>query len=231
VRLGLYGVPAGEGAGRETLAAGLASALAAAGAVVIELGERARGKAGTSCDAVIVVGDDGQTVDGADGGAGSRWSIDAFARAGGPVLAIGAGVRVLCRLGQLPGQVNESAREDGASGPVVSHVRVEGRATPFTSAIPAGRVLRWTPAVAAARAAAAPATLEWQLPDLAALSTRGQVIFRACDAAGGTRRHSSIAGVSNQRGNVLGLLAPVEIVAGDGEQLLRSLRLHLRASR
>jgi len=107
----------------------------------------------------------------------------------------------------------------------VRGVRVEGRPTPFTSAIPAGRVLRWAPAPSAA------ATLEWQLPDLALLSTRGQVIFRACDAAGGTRRHSAIAGVSNQRGNVVGLLVPVDIVAGDGEQLLRSPRLHLLASR
>jgi phosphoribosylformylglycinamidine (FGAM) synthase-like amidotransferase family enzyme len=216
MRLGFYGGAGdgtGEGAAGEALRAGFASA----GVVLVGIGRGGQ----PGCDALVVAGSGG----GGDGDEHQTLvlaAIEAFARTGAPVLVIGAGVRVLCGLGQLPGQVT-SAREGAGAAPAPSHVRVEGRPTPFTSAIPAGRVLRLG-------AGTAPA-LEWQLSDEATLAARGQVIFRACDAAGGTRVHARIAGVSNERGNVVGLLATAEIVAGEGEQLLRSLRLHLRAAR
>ena len=210
MRLGLYGA-AGHGAAGETWRA----AVEAAGAVLVPIpvagvGEGGRGPA---CHAVLVTG--------SEAAGGPTEAIAAFARAGGPVLAIGAGVEIVCALGLLPGRLGE--RADDSPGQSASHVRVEGRPTPFTSAIPAGRVLR-LPAAPALRQ-------QWQLADLPGLQARGQVIFRACDAAGGARRPDAVLGVSNDAGNVVGLLAAVETVAGEGAQLLRSLRLHLRAKR
>src|SRR5205085_6996879 len=106
------------------------------------------------------------------------------------------GVGVLCALGLLPGQLTDGG-PGGVSGPApapATHVRVEGRPTPFTSAIPAGRVLRLP--------AAAGPSQRWQLSDAALVHARGQVIFRACDAAGGARAANAFAGLSNQAGHV-----------------------------
>ena len=212
MRLALLGAAQDDAVGRAWRAA-----VESAGAVLVPLAISTEVAAppvggGPGCDAVLVAGpaSDGDDV-----------AVGAFARAGGPILAIGAGVEVLCALGLLPGQLADAAAGP-AAGPA-SHVRVEGRPTPFTSAIPAGRVLR-LPAAPGPRQ-------RWQLPDAALLQARGQVIFRACDAAGGTRAPEAIAGLSNEQGNVVGLLAAEEIVAGEGVQLLRSLRLHLRAAR
>jgi len=213
MRLALLGAVRDDAAGRAWRAA-----VESAGALLVglasstEVSGQAEGGPGLGWDAVLVAG---PVSDGDDD------AVGAFARAGGPVLAIGAGVEVLCALGLLPGQLADAAAGP-AAGPA-SHVRVEGRPTPFTSAIPAGRVLRLPPAPGPRQ--------RWQLPDAALLQARGQVIFRACDAAGGTRAPEAIAGLSNEQGNVVGLLAAEEIVAGEGVQLLRSLRLHLRAAR
>ena len=213
MRLGLHGVAEEDGAGRS-----LASLVASLGAVTVSI-RAAVGAAGPfPWDALLLstpfgAGDDAQPM---------RTAIEAFARAGGPVLGIGGGFQSLCALGLLPGRV--VARGAGVPAADSSHLRVEGRPTPFTSAIPAGRVLR---------SARAPSPLEYQIAEAEALQARGQVIFRYCDAAGGTTRPiESIAGVCDQTGNVVGLLADPEIAGGDGAQLLGSLRMHhLKARR
>lgn len=208
MRLGLYGA-AGDGAAWRAV-------VESAGAVLVAI-PGGGAVSGSGCDAVLVAGPGA----GSDLTAWAPAAVAAFANGGGPVLAIGAGVEILCALGLLPGRLAERVADPAA--PSASHVRVEGRPTPFTSAIPAGRVLRLS--------AAPVPRQEWQLLDLPALQARGQVIFRACDAAGGTRRADAVLGVSNQAGNVVGLLATADTVAGEGAQLLRSLRLHLRAAR
>jgi hypothetical protein len=207
MRLGLYG--AGEDG------AAWRAVVASAGAVLVAMPDDVAA-GGPGCDAVLVVGREA----GSDGGPGAPGAVAAFARSGGPVLAIGAGVEIACALGLLPGRLAERGTDPASAS--ASHVRVEGRPTPFTSAIPAGRVLRLS--------AAPGPRQEWRL-DLPELQARGQVIFRACDSAGGARRGAAVLGVSNPAGNVVGLLAAADTVGGEGAQLLRSLRLHLRAGR
>jgi hypothetical protein len=109
----------------------------------------------------------------ADAGQGAV--VLAFARGGGPVLGLAEGFEALCALGLLPGRVTAPAGDDAAA--VSAHMRVEGRATPFTSAIPAGRVMTFGGAQAVG--------LRFELGEPDALEARGQVVFRYCDAAGG----------------------------------------------
>jgi hypothetical protein len=143
--------------------------------LVAALGEGAEvavleGAGGARCDAIVVCG-------GLADGNGERETaaVLAFARGGGAVLGLGAGFQALCVLGLLPGRVTASSDDEGETAR--AHVRVEGRATPFTSAIPAGRVmsLGGSPGVG----------LRYEIGEPADLEVRGQVIFRYCDAAGG----------------------------------------------
>jgi phosphoribosylformylglycinamidine (FGAM) synthase-like amidotransferase family enzyme len=176
------------------------------------------GDAPVSADAVLVV--DGGTDAASPAGAALR----AFAAAGGPVLGVGAGFGALCAAGLLPGRV-APARAAGASP---THVRVEGRATPFTWAIPAGRVVG---------AGAGALVARYLPPDPAALARAGRIILRYCDAAGGVAGEGeddgeSLAGVCDGDGRVVGLFPGVVVVAralapGLGRQLLSSLRLTL----
>ena len=108
-------------------------------------------------------------------------AVVAFARGGGPVLGVGEGFQALCALGLLPGRVTALAEDDA---PVDAHVRVEGRATPFTSAIPAGRVMSLNGAPAAG--------LRYDIGRARGAGGAGQVIFRYCDAAGGPPTSSAL---------------------------------------
>jgi phosphoribosylformylglycinamidine (FGAM) synthase-like amidotransferase family enzyme len=196
-----------------------------------------------SCSGVIVLGAfafDATESSNAGGPGGAEAdqplrAVVAFARAGGPVLGIGAGFQILCSLGLLPGRVSPGASTDPGAPALAAacHLRVEGRPTPFTSAIPAGRVMRLL-------SSAAPVSARYETDQAEALEARGQVIFRYCDAAGGatagaamvarggpttTTGGRSIAGVCDAAGGVVGLLADP---GDDGHQLLRSLRMHLR---
>jgi phosphoribosylformylglycinamidine (FGAM) synthase-like amidotransferase family enzyme len=172
--------------------------------VVPERGQPVRADA-----AVIAAGDDGEGAPETEG------ALREFAAAGGAVLGVGPGVAVLCRAGLLHGQVVPLS--SGTSPP--THVRVEGRATSFTWAIPAGRVLPVDAASPTARYLAA---------EPGALEADGRVVLRYCDGAGGVRR-DSVAGVCDARARVVGLLpgAPAaSALRGNlGRQLLGSLRL------
>jgi phosphoribosylformylglycinamidine synthase len=129
-------------------------------------------------------------------------SLRAFARGGGRLLALGDGVAWLCAAELLPGSI---AAEPAASAPARTHVRVEGRATPFTWAIPAGRILAL--AGAPGHRYAAPDD------DVAALDARGRVLFRFCDSSGGVthgeRRAAAVAGLCDDSGHVVGILGGV----------------------
>jgi phosphoribosylformylglycinamidine synthase len=163
-------------------------------------------------DAALVLRDDA-----AEAVPDTAAELRAFAAGGGAILGIGAGFAALCEAGLLPGEV--------MVGPLVAaaptHVRVEGRATPFTWAIPAGRVV-----ALAGRPAARyrPATLP-------ALEAAGQVILRYCDGAGGAARGGrgahAVAGICDTAGRVVGLLSDPALE----QQVIASLRLGTRALR
>jgi phosphoribosylformylglycinamidine synthase I len=139
-----------------------------------------------------------------------------FADKGGPVIAICNGFQIACEAGLLPGVLTRNASLHFACKDVF--LRVEGRPTPFTAAIPAGRVLRISIAHAEGR---------YVHPDVAALEAAGQVTFRYVSAQGEVTAEanpngsmSSIAGVCNARGNVVGLMPhperACEALLGDG---------------
>ena len=129
-------------------------------------------------------------------------AVKAFAEAGGPVLGICNGFQIACEAGLLEGALcrNSSLRFECRD----VHLRVEGRPTPFTGALPAGRILRLPIAHADGR---------YVHPDVARLEAEGRVLFRYVTADGGVTDAANpngslanIAGVCNAAGNVVGLM-------------------------
>ena len=130
--------------------------------------------------------------------------VVAFARRGGPVLAICNGFQIACEAGLLPGALLRNAGLRFVSAPV--HLRVESVATQFTSQYRLNQVLRIPIAHGDGRYTADADTL-------ARIEGEGQVVFRYVTAAGevsadanpnGSARN--IAGIVNATGNVLGMM-------------------------
>ena len=127
-----------------------------------------------------------------------------FAAAGGPVLGICNGFQILCEAGLLPGALirNDSLRFE--SRDVI--LRVEQSDTLFTSAYETGQLLRIPIAHGEGNYEADAETLD-------RLEGEGRVVFRYADRSGavtdaanpnGSRRN--IAGITNEHGNVLGMM-------------------------
>jgi phosphoribosylformylglycinamidine synthase len=157
--------------------------------------------------------------------------VRSFAEAGGPVLGICNGFQILCEAGMLPGALIRNRSLKFISRPV--DLRVEQSVAPFTSAYSVGEVLRMPIAHGEGCYVADAAVLD-------ELERTGRIAFRYCDAQGrvtpeanpnGSAR--SIAGIVNERGNVLGMMPhperAVEALLGstDGAGLFRSLAEHL----
>jgi len=131
-------------------------------------------------------------------------SVEAFARAGGPVLGICNGFQILCEAGLLPGALARNAGLRFLSLPV--HIRVERTDTDFTGAYRTGQVLRMPLSHGEGRFVADEATVE-------RLEAEGRVIFRYVDARGeasGTANPNgslrNIAGICSEGRNVVGLM-------------------------
>ncbi len=131
-------------------------------------------------------------------------AVRAFVRDGGPVLGVCNGFQILCEAGLLPGALirNRSLRFQGER----VRVRVEKSDTMFTSAYEPGAVLHLHIAHGLGQYVADEATLD-------RLEVEGRVLFRYVDANGeptdegnanGSMRN--IAGITNEAGNVLGLM-------------------------
>jgi phosphoribosylformylglycinamidine synthase len=146
-----------------------------------------------------------------------------FARSGGPVLGICNGFQILCESGLLEGALARNNSLKFICRDV--HCRVEGRPTPFTQAIPAGRHIRMSVAHHDGRYVhAEPERLEGE----------GQIVFRYCSDDGEVDEASNpngsvlnIAGICNPEGNVVGLMPhperACEDVLGAGGEDGRSL--------
>jgi phosphoribosylformylglycinamidine synthase len=127
--------------------------------------------------------------------------LRAYALGGGRVLGLGDGVAWLCAAALLPGGVTRERPSDDTT-----HVRVEGRATAFTWAIPAGRIVAHAAPAGRARFAAAD-------DEVTALASRGRIVFRHCDRGGGVIRRAddqaaTVAGLSDETGRIVGLFGP-----------------------
>jgi phosphoribosylformylglycinamidine synthase len=159
-------------------------------------------------------------------------AVRGFADKGGPVLAICNGYQIACEAGLLDGALTRNASLRFECRDV--NVLVEGRPTPFTAGIPAGRILRVPIAHAEGR---------FVHPDVAALEREGRVIFRYSDGAGGVDvaanpngSTANIAGTCNAKGNVVGLMPHPErasesvLGSADGRMLFDSLKAHLEGT-
>lgn len=130
--------------------------------------------------------------------------VVAFARRGGPVIAICNGFQIACEAGLLPGALLRNASLKFVCE--VVHLRVETTDTMFTNRYDRGSVLRIPIAHGDGRYTADPETLN-------RLESEGRVVFRYVGGPGdadewwspnGSMR--AIAGIVNEEGNVLGMM-------------------------
>ncbi len=160
--------------------------------------------------------------------------VMAFAADGGIVAGICNGFQVLCEAGLLPGALIKNASLQFRGEDV--YVRVERTDTAFTSAYAPGRVLRLPIAHGEGNYVADADTL-------ARLEGEGRVVFRYVSPAGAVTDDANpngsmnnIAGIRNERGNVLGLMPHPERVVDpilgntDGRGVFESIRATLEVS-
>ena len=126
------------------------------------------------------------------------------AKRGGPVLGICNGFQILCEAHLLPGALLRNSSLRFASQWV--NLRVENADTLFTNAYAEGRIIRVPVAHGDGRYTADADTVK-------ALEDRRQVVFRYVDrngnplpAANPNGSVNDIAGIINDRGNVMGLM-------------------------
>lgn len=130
--------------------------------------------------------------------------VVAFAKRGGPVLAICNGFQIACEAGLLPGALLRNASLRFVSAPV--DLRVESIATRFTSQYHIGQIIRVPIAHGDGRYTADADTLT-------RLEGEGHVVFRyvtstgeVTDSANPNGSLRNIAGIINTAGNVLGMM-------------------------
>ena len=131
-------------------------------------------------------------------------AVASFASAGGPVLGICNGFQVLTEAGLLPGALQKNRRLRFLCTTVV--VRVESTASVLTSNVPVGRELRL------------PinhflGSYVCDGPTLSELQAEGRIILRYTDNPNGSV--DDIAGITNNAGNVVGLMPHPERAMSD----------------
>lgn len=154
-------------------------------------------------------------------------AVTAFAADGGVVVGICNGFQILCEAGLLPGALLRNAGLTFVCRDI--YVRVEREDTMFTGSCRRGEVLRLPVAHGEGNYFADDATL-------ARLERNGQILFRYCDdrgavtpAANPNGSLSNIAGITNERGNVLGLMPHPERASDrvlgntDGRKIFQSM--------
>ncbi len=140
-------------------------------------------------------------------------AVKDFAAKGGLIIGICNGFQILLEAGLLPGAMLRNRSLHFICKDV--YVRVENAATPFTSACTPGQVLKIPIAHAEGNYYTDPVTL-------AGLQANAQIVFRYCDADGNVTPVANpngsldnIAGIRNDRGNVLGMMPHPERCAED----------------
>jgi phosphoribosylformylglycinamidine synthase len=158
-------------------------------------------------------------------------AVRTFAANGGLVLGVCNGFQILCEAGLLPGVLMRNSQLKFLCRDV--YLRVERSDTPFTRGYNAGQVIRVPVAHGEGNYTADAATL-------ARIESEGRVLFRYSDSDGKLDldwNHNgsinAIAGVLNERGNVLGMMPHPEnhvdasIGPTDGRGLFAGLLDHV----
>lgn len=144
--------------------------------------------------------------------------VVAHAGRGAPVLCICNGFQIACEAGLLPGALARNQSLQFVSE--IVRVVVDNAATMFTNLYRKGEELRIPIAHGDGRFVASTDTLD-------RLEDNGQVVFRYARNPNGSER--SIAGIINEKGNVLGLMPHPEramepvLGSADGVRLFESL--------
>lgn len=131
-------------------------------------------------------------------------AVESFAQRGGLVVGICNGFQVLCEAGLLPGALVPNQHLQFRCQ--WTHLKVENNETPYTAAFHPGQVLRIPISHGEGNYYADPLVLR-------SLNEAGQVLFRYCDPVGSVTLEANpngaaenIAGIVNDRGNVLGMM-------------------------
>mgnify|MGYP001627268325 CR=1 FL=1 len=154
-----------------------------------------------------------------------------FANSGGFVFGICNGFQILCETGLLPGALIRNENLSFVCKDVF--LRVENANTAFTAASTKGAILRIPVAHGEGRFTAPAETIEQ-------IEAKGQVLYRYTDVAGNATAQANpngstnnIAGIINERGNVMGLMPHPEraceplLGSSDGVSVFESLALHV----
>lgn len=151
-----------------------------------------------------------------------------FAAEGGFVLGICNGFQILCEAGLLPGCLIRNRGLQFVCRDVA--LRVENADVPFTGRMNVGQVLRMPVAHGEGNYFADEATLS-------RIEGNGQVVFRYCEGSNPNGSVNDIAGICNERGNVLGMMphperaAEAALASADGRLIFESLADAVRARR
>ena len=150
-----------------------------------------------------------------------------FAKSGGPVMGICNGFQILCETGLLPGALLRNRDLRFISKFI--HIRVEHTNSIYTGSLSEGEVLRIPIAHGEGNYYADQETLK-------ELEEKNRILFRYSDADGNVSpasnpngSQSSIAGIVNEAGNVLGMMPHPEracdpiLGSTDGAGIFRSL--------
>jgi phosphoribosylformylglycinamidine synthase len=152
-------------------------------------------------------------------------AVVAFANRGGPVLGICNGFQVLCESGLLPGVLMQNDHLEFWC--IWTDLKVENDSTMFTSGATKGQTLHIPMSHGEGNYQADAATID-------RLEGNGQVVLRYADAAGNVTPEinpngsiNNIAGIVNERGNVMGLMphpekASEKIIGGDDGNVIFS---------
>ena len=145
-------------------------------------------------------------------------AVTAFSERGGPVIGICNGFQVLCESGLLPGVLMRNDHLEFRC--IWTDLRVENSSTIFTSASIEGQTLHIPMSHGEGNYQADADTIK-------RLEDNGQVVFRYADANGNVTPDinpngsiNNIAGIVNERGNVLGMMPHPEkacekLIGGD----------------
>jgi phosphoribosylformylglycinamidine synthase I len=154
-------------------------------------------------------------------------AVEAFARRGGPVIGSCNGFQILCEAGLLPGALLRNDHLEYRCD--WQWLRVDQAGGPWLADLAAGDLIRLPISHGEGRYFADPETLD-------ELERTGRVVLRYADSTGVVSADANpngslrgIAGVVNERGNVLGLMphperaAEAELGGTDGLRIFGSL--------